>query len=65
MGRELWDCLGRMVRPRRLAVTLQLEGYTPAEAAPLLGWNTKKVYNLIHRGMQDLRDCLRAKGLGP
>ena len=63
-GREVWDCLEGLVRPRRLAVTLHLEGYGTAQAAPLLGWNTKKVYNLVHRGMQDLRDCLRAKGLG-
>lgn len=63
-GREVWDCLQGLVRPRRLAVTLHLEGYAAAQAAPLLGWNTKKVYNLVHRGMQDLRECLRAKGLG-
>ncbi|MEM7352176.1 MAG: RNA polymerase sigma factor [Acidobacteriota bacterium] len=63
-GKEVWECLNGLVRPRRLAVTLHLEGYATAQAAPLLGWNKKKVYNLVHRGMQDLRECLRAKGLG-
>ena len=65
LGREVWDCLGQLVRPRRLAVTLHLEGYAASEAAPLLGWKTKKVYNLVHRGLQDLRDCLQLKGFGP
>lgn len=65
IGRELWDCLGGLVKPRRMAVALHLEGYTPSEASPILGWNTKKVYNLVHRGMQDLRQCMQQKGLEP
>lgn len=64
MGRAIRDCLGRLVRPRRLAVTLNLQGYRVAEAARLLGWSAKKAENLVYRGLADLRSCLEAKGMG-
>ncbi len=63
LGRQVWGCIGQLIRPRRLAVLLHLEGYAPEEAAKLMGWNMKKNYNLVHRGMEDLRSCLRTKGL--
>lgn len=65
LGAEVWDCLGRLQESRRRAVTLHLHGNSPAEAAKLLGFETKKVYNLIHRGMEGLRECLRRKELAP
>ena len=64
-GRALRDCLQAMAESRRLAVTLHLQGYPVAEAAGLLDWAVKKVYNLVHRGLHDLRDCLGAKGIQP
>lgn len=63
IGRAIRDCLGSLVRPRRLAVTLYLEGHRVAEAARLLGWSAKKAENLVYRGLADLRGCLEAKGL--
>jgi RNA polymerase sigma-70 factor, ECF subfamily len=64
IGRAIRDCLARLVRPRRLAVTLHLQGHRVAEAARLLGWSVKKVENLVYRGLADLRGCLTAKGMG-
>lgn len=65
IGRGLRDCLQRMVEARRLAVTLHLQGYPVNEAAALLDWDIKKVYNLVHRGLGDLRGCLKGKGIEP
>jgi RNA polymerase sigma-70 factor (ECF subfamily) len=59
------DCLSRLARPRRLAVTLHLLGYSFPEAGRSLGWSAKKAEHLIYRGLDDLRVCLAAKGLGP
>lgn len=59
------ECLARLAGPRRLAVTLVLQGHTAPEAGRLLGWTVKKVENLVRRGMADLRVCLTAKGLKP
>ena len=65
IGRELQDCLRRLVEPRRLAVVLHLQGHTGPESARLLGWSEKRVENLIYRGLADLRRCLEEKGLRP
>ena len=65
IGRGIRDCLGRLVRPRRLAVTLYLQGCTVPEAAGLLRWSAKKTENLVYRGLADLRRCLATKGLQP
>jgi len=63
LGRAIRHCLGRMVRPRGLAVTLHLQGHNVKELAQLLGFNVKRADNLVYRGLSDLRDCLRAKGI--
>jgi DNA-directed RNA polymerase specialized sigma24 family protein len=65
LGTALRHCLGRLAEPRRLSVMLHLQGFHSEEAARLLGWDLKRVRNLIFRGMSDLRDCLRAKGCEP
>jgi RNA polymerase sigma-70 factor, ECF subfamily len=62
-GQAIRDCLGRLIRPRRLAVTLYLQGHGVNEAARLLSWPAKKAENLIYRGLADLRGCLEAKGI--
>ena len=58
-------CLRGLGRPRRLAVTLYLQGCTVPEAAGLLRWSAKKTENLVYRGLADLRRCLAMKGLQP
>lgn len=59
------DCVGRLAEPRRLAVTLYLQGHGIGETAALLGWEAKRVENLIYRGLADLRGCLTGKGITP
>jgi RNA polymerase sigma-70 factor, ECF subfamily len=63
-GQAIRDCLGRLIRPRRLAVTLHLQGHGVTEIGRLLGWSAKKAENLVYRGLADLRNCLSAKGMG-
>lgn len=65
LGRGVQKCLARMVRPRRLAVTLHLHGCTVTETAKRNGWTAKKAENLVYRGLKDLRSCLASKGLAP
>ena len=59
------DCLAELVPPRRLAVTLHLQGYSVPEAARTLGWTTKRAEHLTYRALEDLRRCLSGKGLEP
>jgi RNA polymerase sigma-70 factor (ECF subfamily) len=64
-GRAIEACLGNLVEPRRLAVTLYLQGHTVPQAARLLGWSPKRTENLVYRGLADLRSCLHDKGVTP
>lgn len=59
------ECLGHLVRPRRLAVVLHLQGHRVPEIASLLGWRAKRAENLVYRGLKNLRSCLYSKGLEP
>jgi RNA polymerase sigma-70 factor (ECF subfamily) len=63
--RALAHCLERLAESRRLAVILHLQGESATEAGEILGWATKKIYNLTFRGLQDLRKCLRGQGVTP
>src|SRR5262245_26110874 len=65
IGRGIQDCLARMIRDRRLAVTLYLQGHSVPEAAKLLEWSPKRTENLVYRGLADLRECLTSKGIQP
>ncbi len=65
LGKGIQDCLGRLIDPRRRAVTLYLLGHTVPEAAQLLGWKNKRTENLVYRGLDNLRECLKSKGLKP
>lgn len=63
VGRAIRECLAQIVRPRRLAVTLHLQGHSVPEIGKLMGWASKKADNLVYRGMADLRECLVSKGV--
>lgn len=63
IGRGILDCLSRMSRERRLAVTLYLQGHSVPEASRVLDWTAKRTENLVYRGLADLRECLMSKGL--
>ena len=65
LGVAIRDCLAAAIKDRRLAVSLYLQGHTVPEAARVLGWNAKRVENLVYRGLADLRQCLLAKGYKP
>ena len=65
IGAGLAACLRELLDPRRMAVTLHLQGHSVLEIARLLGWAGKKAENLVYRGLADLRRCLLAKGLKP
>lgn len=62
MGEGIQQCLFGLIRSRRLAVTLHLQGHSVPSAARLLGWTVKKTENLLYRGLSDLRQCLSSKG---
>lgn len=64
-GTALWDCLSRLIPPRRSAVAFHLQGYSAPETARHLGWTKKKAGHLIQRGLRDLRECLTSKGVHP
>jgi len=63
IGRGIRDCLTRLVKPRRLAVTLRLQGHSIPEIGSLMKWSEKRSDNLVYRGMAELRNCLTSKGL--
>ena len=65
LGEGILACLSGLIRSRRLALTLHLQGHTVPDAARLLGWPVKKTENLVYRGLSDLRSCLEGKGLKP
>ncbi len=65
LGDAIRACLARLIRPRRLAVALHLFGFVGEEAGRILGWNLKRVRNLVYRGLADLRACLTVKGVTP
>jgi RNA polymerase sigma-70 factor (ECF subfamily) len=65
LGRAIRDCLKTLVRPRRLAVVLNLQGHSVPEVGRLLSWTAKRAENLVYRGLADLRGCLERRGITP
>jgi RNA polymerase sigma-70 factor (ECF subfamily) len=65
VGRAIRECLAQMVRPRRLAVALHLQGHSVPDIGKLMSWDSKKADNLVYRGLADLRECLASKGVRP
>lgn len=57
------EALGMMQESRRAVVRMYLAGYDRFEIADLLGWTEAKVRNLLYRGLQDLREILRGRGI--
>lgn len=69
LGRELVRavraCLAALSDDRRHAVMMRLAGFAHAEIARRLAWDEKRATNLAFRGFEDLRACLREKGMAP
>ncbi len=61
IGNAIRRCLKQLVSPRELAVTLHLLGYRTDQIAGRMGWNQKRARNLVYRGLENLRECLRGK----
>ncbi|RME48130.1 MAG: sigma-70 family RNA polymerase sigma factor [Chloroflexi bacterium] len=61
--RKVEAALSRLPDNRRRAVGLHLMGLTSQEIAELLGWSEPKARNLVYRGLNELRQRLRAEGV--
>lgn len=62
-GASIVFCMEQLEANRKTAVTLSLQGYRAAEIGTMLKWNTKRAENLIARGRNQLRKCLRNRGV--
>jgi RNA polymerase sigma factor (sigma-70 family) len=62
LAARLEQALATLPANRRLLVQLHLEGYDREEMAGMTGWTEAKVRNLLYRGLDDLRACLRSDG---
>lgn len=65
LGAAIRDCLAALARSRRIAVGLYLEGRGATEISRMLGWKRKQADNLVYRGLADVRQCLKKKGVEP
>ncbi len=65
VGIAIVECLNALKGNRRRAVTLYLQGHTVPETARLLRFEHKKAENLVYRGLKQLREALRERGLEP
>lgn len=65
LGIAIHACLSELKPHQRRAVTLHLQGHSVPEIGELLGFNRKKAENLVYRGLADLRERLRKRGLEP
>ena len=53
-----------LIEPRRKVIRLYLLGMDMEETADFFGWTRDKVRNLFYRGLNDLKEILRKKGVG-
>jgi DNA-directed RNA polymerase specialized sigma24 family protein len=57
------EIIGRLAPDRARAVRLHLAGFTVQEIMGLCGWPYQKARNLIARGLAEVRERLRQKGI--
>ena len=57
-------CIEALPTRRRLPVKLHLQGYSLPEIAQLEGVSAEAARKLVTRGLDELKDALRAQGLG-
>ncbi len=62
---DIFQVVEGLLPPRRAVVRMYLNGYGREEIAELLGWSEAKTRNLLYRGLADLRDRLRERGIDP
>ncbi len=59
------ECMDGLNDDRRVAVAAYLQGHSVPETGRLTGWSTKRAENLVYRGLAQLRECLKGKGVTP
>jgi RNA polymerase sigma-70 factor (ECF subfamily) len=64
-GEAIRQCMSSLLRSRRRAVMLHLQGHSLDETSVQLGCSRKKADNLVYRGLSELRACLKARGFEP
>ncbi len=65
VGEVMLERLGTLKVDRRRAVALYLQEHPVPENAEHLGCDRKRARNLVYRGLAELREVLRARGLEP
>jgi RNA polymerase sigma factor (sigma-70 family) len=62
-GEAIEGSLEQLAPDRRRAARAHLAGFEVAEIMDMYGWTYQKARNLIARGMADLREALRSRGI--
>lgn len=62
MSRAVQDCISQLKEDYRVAAVLQMQGHRYDEIASALECDRKRISNLLFRGREMLRACLRQKG---
>ncbi len=62
---EIFGAVAGLIPARRAVVRMYLNGYDRAEIADVLGWSEARTRNLLYRGLADLRERLRERGMDP
>lgn len=57
------DTIDSLIESRRAVLKLYLMGMDQMEISEFFGWSEDKVRNLISRGLADLRNAIRERGL--
>lgn len=65
LGEAIDQEIDRLAPDRAAAVRLYLSGYAREEIAELFDWTEPRTRHLLYRGLADLRERLRARGIGP
>ena len=65
LGEAIDQEIDALAPDRAAAVRLHLSGYSREEIAELFDWTEARTRHLLYRGLGDLRDRLRARGIGP
>ncbi len=65
LGQTLREHIERLPQARRDAVSMYVRGHGPSEIAEHFGCGTKRVENLLYRGLRTLRASLAHAGYGP
>lgn len=65
LGAQIDGALGTLTPSRQPVVRMYLAGYDRSEIASLMKWTEAKTRNLLYRGLEELREELRRRGLAP